>query len=102
VRWQGEDLVRVQSESELRPGLTVFGHCDCGKFHPVVLLSVLTDPCVSSGTTQRWKTAGGCRFDADPVCMACAIGSRGIYRLRPEETPGKQATEKRRDREAVR
>lgn len=46
MKWQGEELIRVQSRDELRPGMFVVLNCGLehpGKMHPMVLLTRTSD-----------------------------------------------------------
>jgi hypothetical protein len=101
------DLVRVRSEDELRPGMTVFKrNCSCWRSHSAILVRsgehhpfCLYEPCPLE---RQWVTAGDCRSQADcseQRCYSRAIAEGRLYRLRDEATP--QETTRHRHRERV-
>jgi hypothetical protein len=118
MRWQGEELQRVRSESELRPGMTVvLGTCRlCDRRHAAILVArfpgdghqhldlihgvAAGDPCNHS----QWTGVGFC---CDPrangrSCLSRIIAEGRLYRLRDEEPSQEQSTERRRPLEIAR
>jgi len=108
MRWQNEELVRVQSESELRPGMTVvLNPCRiCRRQHAVVCLSPLPHGvCDTPGcrATRVWRSAGECHsgpgFVPGLKCRWLAVAEGRLYRLR--DLDDSQETTKQRERERV-
>jgi hypothetical protein len=102
VRRQGESLVRGRSESELRPGLTVWINGPRGLKAVVLLKRGTPMACISCGRAlcDGWECIG--HPTGGGLCSLSAITAGDLFRLRDEEAPKDQTTEKSRDREAVR
>lgn len=91
VKWQGEDLVRVESASELKAGMTVVWigggvPCrNCGAARHVVILLRPT-PCSLRCTGDGWWATGFCY---GTVCLHESIPRGRVYRLR--EPPAEES-----------
>lgn len=96
MKWQGEELQRVRSESELRAGMTVICKCSvCERIHAKVFLrSRLSPNCKAHGI-------GRCRtWDAAPRfhcldqnvwwCVQKNISEGRLYRLRDDDKADEQ------------
>lgn len=83
VKWQGEELMRVQSHDELRAGMTVVWigggvTCqNCGAARHVVILLRPT-PCSLRCAGDGWRVTGFCY---GTVCLHESILRGRIYRL---------------------
>jgi hypothetical protein len=106
VRWQGEELVKVRSESELRAGMTVVvSPCKwCSRTHAHVL--VRESPigeCHHYGDGvhydhQGWVVAHGTCNRRECLCPRSAIRDGRMFRLRDLDDSTEQTRERERER----
>lgn len=101
VKWQGEELVKVRSESELRAGLLVVltGCRYCGRTHSHILFSVLGR---FADGWHLWATSRGVVHEPDAMGQKfrLAVETGRLYRLRDLDTSDEQT--RTREREVVR
>lgn len=98
------DLVRVESETELRPGLWLF--CKASSWGDIwlLLLERLPRGCIHNCADEGvWRVVGAPKNgDACAENLGRGVRSGRVFRLRPESTPEERATEKSRPVEVVR
>jgi hypothetical protein len=79
VKWQGEELVPVQSPSELRGGMTVVVYA-ADRVRVYILTAPYPEVCIDSPGWPTWSAtpASRCRRG---WCFACGIRKGCVYRL---------------------
>lgn len=98
-----DELVRVESESELQPGMTVWlRNCKmCGRLHVYVLLRpgktrVRRDGLIYPG----WAVAPPDCHGVSAAVFCNAVAQGRLYRLKPDEQPATH--QRQREREVAR